>query len=514
MSGVQRNFDALGRVRRPYMFGSDDFADIGNLAVLRHDNGADAYEITHFLVSQYEDMHIFQDYRRNRTDFSMKKAFMRGFERQNSKLMEITKGFGLFNELFQGTNVFAGLMANDGQFKAGALATSMVFDHFARILTRPNSGAHFNDTALHPFKTNILRSTDQLPNVGMPTGITGAAANVLIPDGSTGLGGNVTWGGRLLNNTLDQSQGYYAVQYNLGVGSYYDKTLAIYMMTDSEDRFVSESRDDFQDGRYRNTSFATLFPDGFRRLMANALTEDDDIKGWRVASTQGVPNVDAHGALTQPMGFRAWWTKDAPQVCWPTQGRLICQEFPTGALEASNVPKESIAVDAEAGFEVQKFAIFFAMLNLPESWKQNWVDMMRIWEIGSDSSPGFTPGTAIAWRDPQSGDLFEAHSYGTEEIDGKTVQRGIAARVLEWMNTLTAQGYVIDSTDPDTGALTVKTYADNSACPSGVDTCVGQPVQLNPQFAIRVTNYKSVIDYMHLTASQLGFYGPNWRGVY
>ncbi|HEY4102666.1 MAG TPA: hypothetical protein VGM44_02205 [Polyangiaceae bacterium] len=515
VNGIQRNFDALGRVRRSYMFGDDQFADIGNLAVLRQDNGADAYEVTHFLISRYEDQHIFRDYRRNRTDFSLKKSFMYGFQRENSKLTEITKGFGFLNDLYQGTNLFATFAADDGQLKAGALAASMAFDHFARILTRPQSGAHFNDTALHPLGTNILRSTDQLPNVAMPTGIT-AQGNVLIPDGSTGVGVDVGWGGRLVNNTLDQSQGYYAVQYDLALGSYYDKTLAVYMMSDSEDRFVSEARDDFTDGRYRNTSFATLFPDGFRRLLANALTEDDDIKGWRVATNKGVPITDATGALAQPMGFRAWWPTGSPDVCWPAQGRLICDEFPSGTVEANATPAESIAVDAEIGFEVQKFIIFFSMLNLPESWKLDWVDMMRIWEIGSDADPGLPAAQTVAWRDPLSGELFEAHSYGTEVIDGKTVQRGIAARVLEWMNTLTAKAYAVDTaaSNPTTGELVVQRYADNTACPPGVETCVGQPIQLSSPFAIRVTNYKSVIDYMHLTASQLGFYGPNWRGIY
>ncbi len=108
-----------------------------------------------------------------------------------------------------------------------------------------------------------------------------------------------------------------------------------------------------------------------------------------------------------------------------------------------------------------------------------------------------------------------AHSYGTEQIDGKTVQRGIAARVLEWMNVLTAKGYAVDSslTSP-TGEQTVLRYTNNDNCPPGVSYCTGQPVQLDTAFALRVTNYKSVLDYMHLTASQFGFYGPNWRGVY
>jgi hypothetical protein len=287
------------------------------------------------------------------------------------------------------------------------------------------------------------------------------------------------------------------------------------MLTDSEDRFISQSRDDFQDGRYRNTSFATLFPEGTRRLLATMLTEDEDMKGWRVASNKGVPIVDAQGALSQPMGFRAWWPKAAPEMCWPTKGRLLCQEFPAGTEVSNGTPKESLAVDPEVGFEIQKFVTFFAMLNLPESWKLNWVDMMRVWQVGVDATPGFPDSGSVAWRDPQSGVLFLAHSYGTEEIDGKTVQRGIAARVLEWMNLLTAQAYEVDDTlTGPTGELTVLRYADNSACPSGVNYCVGQPIQKSAAFALRVTNYKSVIDYMHETANQFGFYGPNWRGVY
>ncbi|HEX3851278.1 MAG TPA: hypothetical protein VHW01_09960, partial [Polyangiaceae bacterium] len=512
--GIQRKFDQLGRVRRPYMFGSDNYADIGNLPVLRHDNGADAYEVTHYLMNEYEDRYLFDDYRRQRTTFSLKNSFMRGVERYNDKLKEVTKGFGLYNELFQGTGTFNQLATSPGLLQASALASTLVFDHFARILTRPNSGAHFGDTALSPYNDMILRSTDQLPNVS-----TSSMIGLTIPDGSTGVGVDVAWGGRLLNNSFDMTKGYYTIDYDYNVGSYYDKSLAVNMLTDSEDRFVSESRDDFVDGRYRNTSFATLFPDGMRRLLANSLTEDDDIKGWRVASTKGKPNVDANGALTQPMGFTAWWPKAAPQECWPTQGRLQCSEFPNDILDASNTPKESLAVDSELGFELQKFTIFFSMLNLPESWKLNWVDMMRVWQIGTDTAPGFPAAETIAWRDPQSGQEFIAHSYGTEVINGKTVQRGIAARVIEWMNTLTAKGYIVDSTDPVTGELTVKHYADNTACPMGVTYCVGQPMQVpstDPAsaFVIRVTNYKSVIDYLHEVAAQMGFYGPQWRGVY
>ncbi len=118
--------------------------------------------------------------------------------------------------------------------------------------------------------------------------------------------------------------------------------------------------------------------------------------------------------------------------------------------------------------------------------------MMRIWVVGVDTLPGFPDSESVSWRDPQSGQLYVAHSYGTEVIDGKTVQRGIAARALEWMNTLTAKAYSVDPAIVNpTGEQTVLRYADNSACPPGVSYCTGQPIQLSTAFALRVTNYKS-----------------------
>src|SRR5262249_4567231 len=153
-----------------------------------------------------------------------------------------------------------------------------------------------------------------------------------------------------------------------------DKTIAMDLMTDSVDRFVSESRDDFSDGRYRNCSFATLFPDGLRRLITNALTGDHELTGWRVSATAGTPDTDGRGGTpTRPLGYTVWWPKDQPATCWQLQGRLNCLEFPSDTDVNQGAPAESIALDPEIGFEVQKFVAFYPMLNLPDSWKLNWV---------------------------------------------------------------------------------------------------------------------------------------------
>jgi len=104
-----------------------------------------------------------------------------------------------------------------------------------------------------------------------------------VPNGTVGVGSNVWFGGRPLENSFDNNQGYYSVDYQLGAGSYYDKTQVIELLTEASSSLVDQFREDLSDARYRNVSMATLFPDGVRRLVANSLTQDSDLLGWRAA---------------------------------------------------------------------------------------------------------------------------------------------------------------------------------------------------------------------------------------
>jgi len=257
---------------------------------------------------------------------------------------------------------------------------------------------------------------------------------MIVPDGSQGIGSDLLFGGRPLFNALDRTKGYYAVQYDTFVGSYYDKTIVGDMLTDCEDRFISQSRDDFADGRYRNISFATIFPDGVRRLLAAALTEDAISLGWRVESKNGKAVAQDDGSPSAGMGFRSFWPKDGPEMCWRRSGSVICKQYPEAPGDTpidASAPKESIAIDPEIGFEVQKFLAFHALKNLPESYKADFTDMMRIFKNIPGSTPLFPADEQATWVDPLSGQIYIAHRYGSETIDGQPVDRGIAARMLD-----------------------------------------------------------------------------------
>ena len=121
--------------------------------------------------------------------------------------------------------------------------------------------------------------------------------------------------------------------------------------------------------------------------MAAALTEDATSLGWRVEMESGGPIVQGDKSPSAGMGFRSFWPAAGPEVCWRRSGSVICKEYPTEKAIDDGAPAESVAIDPEIGFEVQKFLVFSALVNLPESYKEDWIDMMRIFKVGTSFSP-------------------------------------------------------------------------------------------------------------------------------
>ncbi|MFT3707583.1 MAG: hypothetical protein QM817_07920 [Archangium sp.] len=415
--------DPYRRVRAPYGFATDRWADLGNLSVYRHDNGADPYELFDFLISQQEVNHIFDNYRRNRHTFSVRAASNRTLSRYNEKLRDAAKGMGLIANIYRD---FALAQGYDYEtlwpylgtllFEDNLMASGIGFDHFARQVARPQMGPH-------SLENGILRSNLDAP------GNSGAAV-VNIPNGATGYFGNVSFGGRPMENALAEDKGEYDSEYTVNVGSYYDKAWAPMLMTESVDNFISDSRRDFLDGRYRAVSMADLFPEGFRRWMGNNLTNDAAIKGPRLAAMNGSPVVDSQLYPTTGIGYVSWW-KPSPEVCFQGEQSLNC----------GVAPANTVTIDPQVGWEQQKFLIAMTLMYLPENAQQRWLDQMGVWELGADTDPVFT--NRIELHLPE-GKVYIAKTFGRETILGKSVQKGISARMLEYANELVTAAYETD----------------------------------------------------------------------
>ena len=126
------------------------------------------------------------------------------------------------------------------------------------------------------------------------------------------------------------------------------------------------------------------------------------------------------------------------------EGQNVCGDF----LEnwSDDPPVNSVPIDPQIGWEQQKFLIAMSLLYLPENQKQNWIDQFMIYELGRDADPTIENRIELHYPD---GRIYVAHTFGKEDLFGKTVQKGIAARVLEYANELLNNAYETEPVDPD-----------------------------------------------------------------
>jgi hypothetical protein len=457
---------ATGRTRVPYAFASDNWADIGNVSVFRHDNGADPYEQINFLVGTQEDRHILDNYRRNRSDFSLLTASQRSFDRYNSKMQAIVSGVGFLASIYKDLSINQGYafstlwpLVAQQQLHDNVIAATVAFDHFTRELGRPEPGRHYKRPPA--FNDPVLRSDSDPDDFG-PINSTLGQTPVVIPNGSTGFLRDVSFGGHPLENALSTTNGDFNVEYIENAGSYYDKINTAILLSLSEDRFISQSRRDFYDARFRSVGMADIFPDGFRRLIANGLTGDRSLLAPHLeASANGSPLLDTTADTSVdpmanlypafPIGWTSFWPTGGPEICFSTQGRNACTNYDGDGSFAPAAPANLVAFDPQVGWEVQKFLIMWTVSFIKANQKTDWTDMLRIWRLGQNAVPDVTP--RVEWQDPNSGEIYYAHAIGTECLfgdatnscaGGQIAQKGIAARVLEYANQLTAKGYELD----------------------------------------------------------------------
>jgi hypothetical protein len=520
--------DVEGRTRVPYGFATDNWADLGNLSVYRHDNGADPYELFNFMIQQQELNHIFDNFRRGRNGFSVRSAANRTLSRYNEKMRDGAKGLGLYANIYRELAVQVGYdfnalwaQATSGFLAENVFASGIAFDHFARQLARPEAGLHYLVSG-----DPVLRSAeDRWYNDEPPNSTAGNKKKVTIPNGVSGYWangekgtGNIGFGGRPIENRLADDKGDYNSSYTMNAGSYYDKLYTSMLLTESVDNFISSSRSDFVDARYRSVSMADLFPDGYRRWLANNLTGDDFIKGPRmVADSKGNPLKDDAGYPLQAIGWTSWWNLKGPTSCFPAEGTNVCSSYSDGVNNPLNplAPPHTVVIDPQIGWEQQKFLIAWTLMYLPENAKQFWLNQMQIYELGVDADPGFE--NRIEFHDP-SGKVYVARTFGKEILFGKTVQKGVGARVLEWANTLLEQGYET-TPGPD---------LDGDSQPDWYEPVVvgGRPIVAGCSPAdesckcetnracVQLGDYTAVPYFIRQAMSAYGLDSPKQKGVY
>jgi hypothetical protein len=452
-----RAVDGAGRVRRGYLFSSDEYADTGNVPSFSYDAGADAYEQIRFLESGYENRYVLDAFRRNRVTFNSWDVTSRVQYRYLDAIQLITKTFA-FGALLDGDPAApSSQLLQDGYYGPLQLGSTLALDLFARILTRPEPGYYCPPEYC---------GGAQPPGVKTPIFVADWAPlpEFYLYDFRVALGD-----GRYLHNDYDYSQGYWWADYQTQVGAYYDKIWATYYLTEAFDFFISNSKEDFTDSRYKNVSFATIFPEQVRRLYASLLTGDlDSFAPWVVvpASSSDTPL----GTLQYP---RWYDPKD------------------TGTR-----PATALSADPNYAWNAQLYAMVWGSVYLPTNWSSSWLHDARIAALPSET-PDWPADETYVFRHPPSGMTYRAHSAGTDQVLGQTRQKGTGARMLEWANQLLALAYLVE-TD---GSGQVVENADGS--PVLLLDAAGKPQKnpANPGAAAALQKYVDTIDlFRQITA--------------
>ena len=405
-AAAPRAVDKAGRVRRGYLFSSDEFSDTGNVPSFSYDAGADAYEQIRFLESAYENRYLLDGFRRNRTQFNSWDTVARVQAHYLDNIQLIAKAFA-FGAVLDGdpTQPAAGFL-DDGFYGPLAMGSSVAFDLFARTLTRPEPGYYCPAgicSAVEPL--GVEKEIFAADAVALP--------DLYIYDFRVGLGD-----GRYVHNDFDYSKGYWWADYQTQVGAYYDKVWSIYYLSEAFDSFISNSKEDFTDGRYKNVNFATVYPEQMRRLYANLLTGDTaSYAPWVVVPNNPPDTPD--GKLVYP----AWHDAAGP----------------------SARPGNAKLVDPNFAFNEQLYAMVWGAMFFPTNWSTQWIHDAKITAVASDQV-GWPAAETYAFYYPASGVTYRAHAIGTEMIFGADHQRGVGARMLEWANTLIPLAYLVQTT--------------------------------------------------------------------
>ncbi len=393
------------RVRHPYMFGSDEFADFGNIPVFRFDAGADAYEQIQFLTTTYENRYIFDNFRRDRITFSSHGALDRTISRYFEKVQGIVKSLALLigfqNNASQALNDPGGLMPL-------GLGSSDVLAHFARVLTRPEPGGY-------AMSTLSGQSFAQLQDFGGQINTPNGDFKVSIGSGE----------GRYIQNDYDYTKGYWWSEYQTQAGSFAEKQEVVHLLLEAYNHFIANSKEDYIDGRYKNLNFYSLYPNQVRRLITNSMTLDPLRLGPYVLGASGANGAVAH------VQYPAWekWDDTNPVL-----------DYPSGAVVLAPL----------VGWEAQYPGLINAWLFGSTMLTSDWASQIRVWTPTGVDAISVLPQDQVRFRDPVTGTIYAARTFGKETVNSNLpkVERTTGARMIQYATQLAAEAFNQIGTTP------------------------------------------------------------------
>ncbi|MAQ14249.1 MAG: hypothetical protein CMN30_05580 [Sandaracinus sp.] len=364
--------DEQGRPSVPYMFCSDEQRDLGPDCYL-YDAGADPYETVNSVIDNYWNYYIFNAFRRGRLGFHTSTYASRIHGRYFNKLKYSNQIYALyrtlFEEIFGDAADFDTFWTRPDGMGAYTGAVESAFKLFTRVITTPEPGGYSRGTRGDGSEA-LLASDARFPT-----------ANVSSFDG------------RALETTWDFDAGYFWFDQLDRAGYYYDKVLALMVMTDPQTNFLG--RDTAADVRRYQINFYSSYPEATTNFLGGLLASD-------------------------------WSTISPRQV----DGELVYPD----PVELAEGNMAGTPVDPNASFSIQLYGATYGMAQIPETFDRTFFQKSRIWVLEGAETVGVT-GPTVQFTDPGTGLTYVAASFPE---DG--VEMGPAAKMILHAQALSDNG--------------------------------------------------------------------------
>lgn len=361
-----------------------------------YDNGADIYEITVDLLDRYEMMYLDYFYRKNSRERNVNNAgngmFGRFYDRVQSlqwnTLSDVVRAGGL-----SGT---PGTLSYGDQ--ANELSLTMLFDAMARSLLRPQPGDYVLNK--QPGALFDLYSNPEVP---------GGASTFKLGAGEA----------RYIDHQFDLTKQFDYRAYAFRSGSFLEKPFASIALTDARPQLSTVARETYLDGRNVMFSFRSAIPLAFDRLIAGIMADDfDTVAGY--VDTAEAP--DAFGMRT--LKTAKLWETDPSKITRPATARLV---------------------DPMLGYRVKVPTMILMMLYQPIDSNMELIQRTRLWVTGGQEQVSVPENEKVTFFDPVDGMEWNSRTFGTEQLFGKVVDKGIGARMIQHANELLVAAYDVDT---------------------------------------------------------------------
>jgi len=421
------------------------------------DCGADSYEVTVNEIRKFDANYPSVYFRRHRRgsppSWGAAGYAMDLFERLRSYHWSIANTN--LRWLSFGQSYYTLFAGDDNWSRPDVMANTEIFNALAGYVLSPQPG-------------------DYRPRAGDPSGVYDAidgfdpGADFVVQ----------TIDGRFVDDAYDSSPnggGSWEFQdWETRAGFYAEKAYAFLALCDSRPTLSTIAREVYLDDRGVKLNFRSDMPEAFDRLFGGMLAED-----W------------------QSIGMWVPGDVQAGQPAVPAMFNIMEKDNPTR-------PAGAKVLYPNLGYMQQLYAAIFSALYARENTDMTLIHKMRIWIDGVEaniSDVAFPEQeTQVRFYHPGSGFTYIARSFGTENIDGRTVDRGISSRMLQRANQLVALSYVVEKDAQG------KPELDEYGRPTLVLDAQGQPQPLDAYDSKmgELTRYVGLIDAVRQLGHILG----------